>query len=77
MPITSVILGDRTLINIMATLLEKYGKGEDQSSAPCDVASVTPGFPCCAQFSEDGMWYRARVTRIVDQDKVEVMPFGY
>lgn len=64
--------GDRTLINIMATLLERYGKGEDQSSAPCDVASVTPGFPCCAQFSEDGMWYRARVTRIVDQDKVEV-----
>ncbi|XP_067050162.1 tudor domain-containing protein 1-like isoform X2 [Acropora muricata] len=64
--------GDRTLINIMGALLERYGKGEDQSTVPSDVASITPGFPCCAQFSEDGMWYRAKVIKIVDQEKVEV-----
>ena len=57
----------------MGALLERYGKGEDQSTAPSDVASITPGFPCCAQFSEDGMWYRAKVIKIVDQEKVEVI----
>jgi len=64
--------GDRTLINIMGTLLERYGKGEDMSAAPSDATSVTLGLPCCAQFTEDGMWYRARVVKFVDEDKVEV-----
>lgn len=61
------------MINIMGALLERYGKGEDQSTVPSDVASITPGFPCCAQFSEDGMWYRAKVIKIVDQENVEVI----
>lgn len=63
--------GDRTLINIMATLLERYGKSENQSGAPSDVTSLFPGLPCVAQFAEDGMWYRASVIKVVE-DKVEV-----
>ena len=69
---SSVVLGDRTLINIMGSLLEKYGKGEDLSAAPVDAASASPGLPCVAQFTEDGMWYRARVVKFVEEDKVEV-----
>ena len=61
----------------MGTLLERYGKGEDMSAAPSDATSVTLGLPCCAQFTEDGMWYRARVVKFVDEDKVEVMPVEY
>lgn len=68
----AVIAGDRTLINIMGTLLERYGKGEDLSGAPSDATSVFPGLPCCAQFTEDGMWYRARVVKFVEEEKVEV-----
>ena len=68
-----VVAGDRTLINIMGTLLERYGKGEDKSAAPSDASSVFTGQPCVAQFSEDGMWYRARVIKFVEDDKVEVM----
>jgi len=56
----------------MGSLLEKYGKGEDLTAAPVDATSVSPGFPCVAQFTEDGMWYRARVVKFVDEDKVEV-----
>lgn len=68
-----VVTGDRTLIKIMGTLLERYGKGEDLSAAPSDATSVFPGLPCVAQFTEDGMWYRARVVKFVEEDKVEVM----
>ena len=57
----------------MGSLLERYGKGDDMSAAPSDAASVSLGLPCCAQFTEDRMWYRARVLKFVDQDKVEVM----
>ena len=57
----------------MGTLLERYGKGEDLSAAPSDATSVFPGLPCVAQFTEDGMWYRARVVKIVEEEKVEVM----
>ena len=69
---SSVVPGDRTLINIMGNLLEKYGKGEDLSAAPVDATSVSPGLPCVAQFTEDGMWYRATVLKFVEDDKVEV-----
>ena len=69
---TVVVAGDRTLINIMATLLERYGKSENQSGAPSDVTSLFPGLPCVAQFAEDGMWYRASVIKVVE-DKVEVI----
>ena len=65
--------GDRTLINIMGTLLERYGKGEDQSAAPSESTSVFPGLPCVAQFAEDGMWYRATVVKLLEEDKVEVI----
>lgn len=68
-----VVTGNRTLIKIMGTLLERYGKGEDLSAAPSDATSVFPGLPCVAQFTEDGMWYRARVVKFVEEDKVEVM----
>ena len=68
----SITTGDRTLINIMSSLLEKYGKGDDTSTAPSNVTSLRPGFPCVAQFTEDGMWYRGRVVKYVDEDKVEV-----
>ena len=61
----------------MGSLLERYGKGDDMSAAPPDATSVTPGLPCCAQFTEDGMWYRARVVKFVEEDKVEVMPVDY
>ena len=70
--LSSVVPGDRTLINIMGSLLEKYGKGEDLSAAQVDTTSVSPGLPCVAQFTEDGMWYRARVVKFVEEDKVEV-----
>ena len=69
---TVAVSGDRTLINIMGTLLERYGKSEDQSGAPTDVTSLFPGLPCVAQFAEDGMWYRASVIKILEKDKVEV-----
>ena len=68
----SITAGDRTLINIMSSLLERYGKGDDTSTAPSNVTSLPPGFPCVAQFTEDGMWYRGRVVKYVDEDKVEV-----
>ena len=58
----------------MGSLLERYGKGDDMSAAPSDASSITLGLPCCAQFTEDRMWYRARVLKFLDQDKVEVMP---
>ena len=67
----SITAGDRTLINIMSSLLERYGKGDDTSTAPSNV-TLPPGFPCVAQFTEDGMWYRGRVVKYVDEDKVEV-----
>lgn len=69
---SSVVPGDRTLINIMGNMLEKYGKGEDLSAAPVDAMSVSPDLPCVAQFTEDGMWYRATVLKFVEDDKVEV-----
>ena len=56
----------------MGSLLEKYGKGEDLTAAPVDATSVYPGHPCVAQFTEDGMWYRAKVVKFVEEDKVEV-----
>lgn len=68
----SIIAEDRTLISIMSSLLERYGKGDDTSTAPSNVTSLPPGFPCVAQFTEDGMWYRGRVVKYVDEDKVEV-----
>lgn len=58
----------------MGSLLERYGKGDDTTATLSDAASVAPGLPCCAQFSEDGMWYRAKVVKVLDQDKVEVLP---
>uniref|UniRef100_A0A6P7FIK6 Uncharacterized protein LOC114328275 isoform X2 n=1 Tax=Diabrotica virgifera virgifera TaxID=50390 RepID=A0A6P7FIK6_DIAVI len=33
-------------------------------SAFMDFSSVKPGIPCCAQYSEDQMWYRSQVTEV-------------
>ncbi|XP_072393334.1 protein tudor-like isoform X2 [Diabrotica undecimpunctata] len=29
-----------------------------------ELSSIKPGIPCCAQYSEDQMWYRSQVTEI-------------
>ncbi|XP_048577826.1 RING finger protein 17 isoform X3 [Nematostella vectensis] len=64
--------GDQTLINIMKDLLRKYTDDPETSSAPTSVQSLAVGQPCAAQFADDGMWYRAVVSRFHGNDRVEV-----
>ncbi|XP_071476635.1 tudor domain-containing 6-like [Diadema antillarum] len=58
-------------------LMDKLGKTySSKSVGEHSIRQVAAGLPCCVQFSEDQMWYRAEVTHIRGQD-VEVCYVDY
>ncbi|XP_031556532.1 RING finger protein 17-like isoform X2 [Actinia tenebrosa] len=64
---------DRTLINMMEKLNIRYNShDQDPSDTPTSIKDLFIGQPCCARFSDDGMWYRALVTKVIVPNKVEV-----
>ena len=64
--------GDRTLIDVMTALMDKYSQGGKAEKAPPSATCLQPGLPCCARYEYDNMWYRATVVSAVDADNVKV-----
>ena len=55
----------------MAGLNNKLKDDESVTSIPTSTADIRVGQPCCARFSDDNMWYRASVTKVMG-DQVAV-----
>jgi hypothetical protein len=47
------------------------------SCSELNPKALQPGLACCAMFSEDNQWYRARVVRVIQVDVVEVFFVDY
>ena len=62
------------LDSFMETLLNHYASGKEPKLS---LAQVKPGMTCAAQFIEDDYWYRATVTKILPDNRLEILYVDY